>query len=234
MLLTITPPSRPPPTSATCCTSTRTGCSRASSRSGRRTSSTPRRPTSGARRRCCSRSTRSGLVRGRRPGPSPGAVRQRPAVRRLVVPQRSRSREVFGTALTGRCKRAPGAGRAAAPARGHAAGAALPRRRRTSSGGCSSRWATTVDGRAPSRSTSASRSGATRRYFARDADGRRAALADLLDHLYVLLPVLDDAKHYWVGDDEVDKLLRRGEGWLADAPGAGADRPPLPEAPAAA
>jgi hypothetical protein len=31
----------------------------------------------------------------------------------------------------------------------------------------------------------------------------------------VLVPVLDDAKHYWVGDDEVEKLLRQGEGWLA-------------------
>jgi 3' terminal RNA ribose 2'-O-methyltransferase Hen1 len=43
-------------------------------------------------------------------------------------------------------------------------------------------------------------------------------VADLLTHLYVLLPVLDDDKHYWVGDDEVDKLLRRGEGWLPAHP----------------
>ena len=43
-------------------------------------------------------------------------------------------------------------------------------------------------------------------------------LQDLLAHLYVLLPVLDDAKHYWVGDDEVDKLLRFGGGWLGDHP----------------
>ncbi len=43
-------------------------------------------------------------------------------------------------------------------------------------------------------------------------------LRDLLAHLYVLLPVLDDAKHYWVGDDEVDKLLRFGAGWLSDHP----------------
>jgi 3' terminal RNA ribose 2'-O-methyltransferase Hen1 len=41
---------------------------------------------------------------------------------------------------------------------------------------------------------------------------------DLLAHLYVLIPVLDDAKHYWVGDAEVDKLLRHGEGWLATHP----------------
>jgi 3' terminal RNA ribose 2'-O-methyltransferase Hen1 len=39
-------------------------------------------------------------------------------------------------------------------------------------------------------------------------------LRDLLAHLTVLIPVLDGAKHYYVGDDEVDKLLRRGAGWL--------------------
>jgi 3' terminal RNA ribose 2'-O-methyltransferase Hen1 len=41
---------------------------------------------------------------------------------------------------------------------------------------------------------------------------------DLLEHLFVLLPVLDDDKHYWVGRDEVDKLLRRGGSWLAAHP----------------
>ncbi|MEU0601652.1 3' terminal RNA ribose 2'-O-methyltransferase Hen1 [Streptomyces sp. NPDC006393] len=43
-------------------------------------------------------------------------------------------------------------------------------------------------------------------------------LAEALRHLYVLLPVLDDAKHYWVSSDEVDKLLRAGEGWLPEHP----------------
>ena len=43
-------------------------------------------------------------------------------------------------------------------------------------------------------------------------------LRELLNHLYVLVPVLDDDKHYWVGDDEVEKLLRRGEGWLTEHP----------------
>ncbi len=43
-------------------------------------------------------------------------------------------------------------------------------------------------------------------------------LADALHHLYVLLPVLDDAKHYWVGTDEVDKLIRSGAGWLTAHP----------------
>ncbi|MEU9105242.1 3' terminal RNA ribose 2'-O-methyltransferase Hen1 [Streptomyces xanthophaeus] len=43
-------------------------------------------------------------------------------------------------------------------------------------------------------------------------------LADALRQLYVLLPVLDDAKHYWIASDEVDKLLRAGDGWLAAHP----------------
>jgi len=43
-------------------------------------------------------------------------------------------------------------------------------------------------------------------------------LANLLTHLYVLIPVLDDQKHYWVAEDEIDKLLRHGEGWLPQHP----------------
>ncbi len=43
-------------------------------------------------------------------------------------------------------------------------------------------------------------------------------LQDLLGHLYVLIPVLDDDKHYWVGQDEIDKLMRHGEGWLSQHP----------------
>ncbi len=45
-----------------------------------------------------------------------------------------------------------------------------------------------------------------------------ARVADVLSHLYVLLPVLDDTKHYWVSRDEIEKLLQRGEGWLRSHP----------------
>jgi 3' terminal RNA ribose 2'-O-methyltransferase Hen1 len=45
-----------------------------------------------------------------------------------------------------------------------------------------------------------------------------ARLKVVLEHLFVLLPVLDDDKHYWVGDDEVEKLLRRGGDWLGTHP----------------
>ena len=43
-------------------------------------------------------------------------------------------------------------------------------------------------------------------------------LADALSHLYVLLPVLDGTKHYYSAAEEVDKLLRHGESWIADHP----------------
>ncbi|HSR52471.1 MAG TPA: 3' terminal RNA ribose 2'-O-methyltransferase Hen1 [Acidobacteriota bacterium] len=39
-------------------------------------------------------------------------------------------------------------------------------------------------------------------------------LADLLTHLYVLIPVLDNQKHYWVGEEEVEKLLDKAGDWL--------------------
>lgn len=55
------------------------------------------------------------------------------------------------------------------------------------------------------------------RYLAVSLEGT-LRLKDLLEHLFVLLPVLDDEKHYWVGRDEVDKLLRRGGAWLATHP----------------
>ncbi len=43
-------------------------------------------------------------------------------------------------------------------------------------------------------------------------------LRDALSHLYVLLPVLDNDKHYWVGRDELEKLLSKGERWLKGHP----------------
>jgi 3' terminal RNA ribose 2'-O-methyltransferase Hen1 len=55
------------------------------------------------------------------------------------------------------------------------------------------------------------------RYFTVTLEGS-VRLRDLLAHLYVLVPVLDREKHYWVGENEVEKLLRRGEGWLATHP----------------
>src|SRR6202043_27539 len=55
------------------------------------------------------------------------------------------------------------------------------------------------------------------RYYSVTLSGNQR-LQDLLSHINVLIPVLDDEKHYWVGDDEVDKLLRRGGDWLPGHP----------------
>ncbi|HEY6034345.1 MAG TPA: 3' terminal RNA ribose 2'-O-methyltransferase Hen1, partial [Kofleriaceae bacterium] len=54
--------------------------------------------------------------------------------------------------------------------------------------------------------------------YLRVALRRTARLAEVLGHIYVLLPVLDNYKHYWVGQDELEKLLDHGSGWLATHP----------------
>jgi 3' terminal RNA ribose 2'-O-methyltransferase Hen1 len=46
----------------------------------------------------------------------------------------------------------------------------------------------------------------------------RVCLKDLLNHIYLLVPALDAQKHYWIGQAEVEKLLRHGEGWLTGHP----------------
>ncbi|MEV7977520.1 3' terminal RNA ribose 2'-O-methyltransferase Hen1 [Streptomyces sp. NPDC086519] len=56
------------------------------------------------------------------------------------------------------------------------------------------------------------------RYVGLVLESEALTLSEALRHLYVLLPVLDDAKHYWVSSEEVDKLLRAGEGWLPGHP----------------
>lgn len=47
---------------------------------------------------------------------------------------------------------------------------------------------------------------------------KETTLSDLLTHLYVLMPVFDNQKHYFVGDDEMEKLLSKGSGWLGQHP----------------
>jgi 3' terminal RNA ribose 2'-O-methyltransferase Hen1 len=47
---------------------------------------------------------------------------------------------------------------------------------------------------------------------------KETTVKELLNHLYVLIPVLDNQKHYYIGKNEIDKLMRRGEGWLATHP----------------
>ncbi len=43
-------------------------------------------------------------------------------------------------------------------------------------------------------------------------------LSKLLNHLYVLIPVFDKQKHYYISEDEIEKLMKHGEGWLAGHP----------------
>ncbi|MFJ3162647.1 3' terminal RNA ribose 2'-O-methyltransferase Hen1 [Streptomyces kanasensis] len=122
---------------------------------------------------------------------------------------------VFSSALRGRCDARPELAGAALPLRVEVAalpargGAELVRRLFAPLG-----WAVTadpvpLDERFPEWGDS--------RYVRLVLEGEQR-LSDALRHLYVLLPVLDDAKHYWVSPDEVDKLLRVGEGWLPDHP----------------
>ncbi len=43
-------------------------------------------------------------------------------------------------------------------------------------------------------------------------------LCDLLRHLYILIPVLDGEKHYYIDEAEIEKLVRQGQEWLPDHP----------------
>jgi 3' terminal RNA ribose 2'-O-methyltransferase Hen1 len=54
-------------------------------------------------------------------------------------------------------------------------------------------------------------------YFSVTIRGTKT-LSELLTHLYVLIPVFDSQKHYFVGEDELEKLVTKGSGWLASHP----------------
>jgi SAM-dependent methyltransferase len=159
------------------------------------------------------------LVRGRR-GPDGGEgfslgqyVNDRPyAASSLLAVAMSR---VFKTAMTGRCQARPELAASAIPlelgvpvlpCRG---GPDLARRLFGPLG-----WQVAA---APIALDEAFPAWGDSRYLHLHLSGR-LRLADALNHLYVLLPVLDDSKHYWVSTDEVDKLVRAGGGWLAGHP----------------
>ncbi|HUN30900.1 MAG TPA: 3' terminal RNA ribose 2'-O-methyltransferase Hen1 [Trebonia sp.] len=127
-------------------------------------------------------------------------------------------KEMFGTALTGRCDARPELAAAPIPLEirvpalrcagmRDSGGAELARALFTPLGWATSAEAVPLDPPEWGRS----------RYVDLRLTGT-LRLADALNHLYVLLPVLDDAKHYWVASDEIDKLVRAGEGWLATHP----------------
>ncbi|MBE9940252.1 3' terminal RNA ribose 2'-O-methyltransferase Hen1, partial [Cellulosimicrobium cellulans] len=123
--------------------------------------------------------------------------------------------KVFATAMSGRCDARPALADAPIPLDVHVpslpcrGGADLARRLFEPLGWSVTATAEPLDPTVPTWGAS--------RYVDLRLRGTRR-LADALAQLYVLLPVLDDAKHYWVSTDEVDKLVRAGDGWLADHP----------------
>jgi 3' terminal RNA ribose 2'-O-methyltransferase Hen1 len=127
-------------------------------------------------------------------------------------------KEVFGTALTGRCDARPDLAASAIPLTIRVPALRCARQEGTGGADLARRlfeplgWqatATPVPLDPPEWGLS--------RYVDLRLHGA-LRLQEALNHLYVLLPVLDDAKHYWVTSDEIDKLVRAGEGWLAAHP----------------
>lgn len=123
--------------------------------------------------------------------------------------------QVFGSALNGRCKDKPELAETALPftvklavlpCRG---GEVVLRRLFEPLGYTVTAYRHILDDKFPQWGESS--------YFTVELQGT-VRLQDLLSHLYVLIPVLDDNKHYWIGDEEVEKLLRHGEGWLGSHP----------------
>ncbi|MEP3479592.1 MAG: 3' terminal RNA ribose 2'-O-methyltransferase Hen1 [Fuerstiella sp.] len=47
---------------------------------------------------------------------------------------------------------------------------------------------------------------------------KQGTVSEVLNHLYVLVPVFDNQKHYFSGPDEFEKLLAKGDGWLNHHP----------------
>jgi 3' terminal RNA ribose 2'-O-methyltransferase Hen1 len=159
-----------------------------------------------------------GLVRGRRgPAGEGGALDQyvndRPYVASSFLSVALS--DVFGTAMTGRSKERPDLATSSIPLLARIAvlpcrgGEDILRRLFEPLGYAVSTTAHPLD------ETNAA--WGPSRYFTVELSATKQ-LSHLLTHLYVLIPVLDDEKHYWVGQDEVEKLLRHGEGWLASHP----------------
>jgi 3' terminal RNA ribose 2'-O-methyltransferase Hen1 len=159
-----------------------------------------------------------GIVRGRRGPAGEGSaldqyVNDRPFVASSFLSVAIS--DVFGTAMTGRSKERPELAStpiplvtriAVLPCRG---GEAFLRRLFEPLGYVVSTTSHALDETNPEWGPS--------RYFTVELSAT-TRLSELLTHLYVLMPVLDDEKHYWVGADEVEKLLRHGEGWLSSHP----------------
>lgn len=123
--------------------------------------------------------------------------------------------QVYGSALGGRCKDRPEAAETALPLEARLdvlpsrGGAELIRRLFEPLGYTVEVTGYPLDGTFPDWGQSP--------YFSVTLSATKR-LADLLTHLYVLVPALDTGKHYFIGDAEVEKLVQRGEGWLHSHP----------------
>lgn len=123
--------------------------------------------------------------------------------------------EVFSSALNGHCKARPELVELSLPLRAHLAavpsplGADMLHRLFTPLGYRVEAMPQLLDETYPAWGLSS--------YYALTLEAT-CRLRDLLNHLYVLIPVLDSSKHYWIGSAEVEKLLQRGQGWLQQHP----------------
>ncbi len=162
-----------------------------------------------------------GLVRGRSGGSGEGFaleqyVNDRPYVASSFLS--AALSKAFGTALNGTCKDRPDLPAQALPlevkvAVVSAPGPDWPRRLFEPLGYEVDIETTPLDPTVPEWGDS--------RYYTLHLRHTGLRLQDVLTHLYVLLPVLDNDKHYYIGENEAEKLLHRGGDWLPRHPERG-------------
>ena len=162
-----------------------------------------------------------GLVRGRGGAPGEGFaleqyVNDRPYVASSFLS--AALSKAFGTAMNGTCKDKPDLPAQTLPlavkvAVVSAPGPDWPRRLFEPLGYEVEIEATPLDPTVPEWGDS--------RYYTLHLHHAGLRLQDVLTHLYVLLPVLDNDKHYYIGENEAEKLLHRGGDWLPQHPERG-------------
>ncbi|MFC6223983.1 3' terminal RNA ribose 2'-O-methyltransferase Hen1 [Hymenobacter artigasi] len=162
-----------------------------------------------------------GLVRGRSGGSGEGFaleqyVNDRPYVASSFLS--AALSKAFGTAMNGTCKDRPDLPNEAMPlaikvAVVSAPGPDWPRRLFEPLGYEVNIETTPLDPTQPEWGDS--------RYYILHLRHAGLRLQDVLTHLYVLLPVLDNDKHYYIGENEAEKLLHRGGDWLPQHPERG-------------